>query len=221
VLFRSYKIPLKISSNEIEIADKHFLAKDACVQMVYPHPLNAERYVTIIGATSMAGMYSYRQSNEDYDFFIQDGCIPNSRLGRPMNKLYIARGIFDYNWQISDKIIDVGDSELRKNSPVRKVLPDLTTVIENLPQIDLHTYKMLTGKYEIQPGINVIIFVDHDKLMAKGPDGQPVQLIPASETEYYVDAFDIQLDFKRNRNGIVDSITIHENDSDTEAKKIE
>ena len=65
------KIPLKISSNKIEITGKTFEAKDACVQMVYPNPLNNKRYVSVIGATSGAGMFFYNTGNDDFDFFIQ------------------------------------------------------------------------------------------------------------------------------------------------------
>ena len=55
------KIPLKISSNKIEISGRIFEAKDACVQILYPHPLNSERYVTVIGATSGEGMFFYNK----------------------------------------------------------------------------------------------------------------------------------------------------------------
>ncbi len=117
------KIPLKISPDKIVITGRTFEAKDACVQMVYPHPLNRERYITVIGATSAAGMYFYNSVNQDYDFFINDGSIGNSRLGFPSDKLIIARGVFNYDWQISDKYLETGDTELRKNCPRRKYYP--------------------------------------------------------------------------------------------------
>ena len=56
------KIPLKISSDEIEIAGRKFQAKDACVQMIYPNPYNPERYISVIGATSSAGMFFYNNT---------------------------------------------------------------------------------------------------------------------------------------------------------------
>src|SRR5262245_26325184 len=145
------KIPLQISAQAISIAGKRFEATDACVQMLYPHPLNSDRYVTIIGATSGAGLYFYTSRNRDVDFFIQDGCLANTRQGRPIDKLYIARGIFDYNWQVSDKTLEIGDPELRKSAPMRRVLPDLTTAVDHLPKIDPQVFDRLAGTYEIQP----------------------------------------------------------------------
>ncbi|HEX9652842.1 MAG TPA: prolyl oligopeptidase family serine peptidase [bacterium] len=216
----SDKIPLQISDDAISVAGQRFEATDACVQMIYPHPLNQDRYVTIIGATSGAGLYFYTARNRELDFFIQDGCMANERQGRPMGKLQIARGIFDYNWQISDKTLTTGDPELRKNAAVRKVLPDLTIRIDNLPEIDPQIFDTLAGTYEIQPGANVSVFREGDRLLGKGPDGKSVQLYPASATEYFLSEDDIQLTFEKNASGVVERIVIHEGGRETPAKKI-
>jgi predicted esterase len=217
----SNKIPLKISSQKIEISGKSFRVKDACVQMVYPHPLNSKRYVSIIGATSYAGMYFFIGENDNLDFYIKDGCVPNNRLGRPMDKLYVVKGIFDYNWQISDDLLETGDPEIRKTCPVRKVLPNLTTTIENLPKIDPKVYKAIAGKYELQPDAVLSIFIEADKLMAKAPDGTVVQLFPTSETEYFVDIMDIQLIFTKNEDGSITTGIVNMGDREMEIKKIE
>lgn len=217
----SEKIPLKISSQEIEIAGEIFKAKDACVQMVYPHPLNSKRYVSVIGATSYAGMYFFNGKNDEFDFYIQDGCVPNNRLGRSMDKLYIAKGVFDHRWQIADEFLETGDPELRNTCPVRKVLPNFTTTIDNLPVIDPNVYQALAGKYEIQPGVDLHIFMDAGKLMGKAPDGSIFQLFPTSETEYFIDAVDIQLTFCKNENGSIAKVIVHQGDMDMEVKKVE
>jgi pimeloyl-ACP methyl ester carboxylesterase len=217
----SDKIPLKITSQEIEIAGKIFKAKDARVQMVYPHPLNANRYVSVIGATSYAGMYFFNWGNDDFDFYIQDGCVPNNRLGRPMDKLYIAKGVFDYNWQIADEFLETGDPEIRNACPVRKVLSNLTTTIDNIPVIDPKVYQAIAGTYEIRPGVNIPIFIEADKLMVKTPDGAIFQLFPTSETEYFIDTVDIQLTFKKNKNGSIAKVIVHQGNRDMEIKKVE
>lgn len=217
----SDKIPLKISPQKIEISGKTFKVQDACVQMVYPHPLNSKRYVSIIGATSYAGMYFFIGENDNLDFYIKDGCVPNNRLGRPMDKLYVAKGVFDYNWQISDEFLDIGDPEIRKTCPVRKVLPNLTTTIENLPKIDPEVYEAIAGEYEIQPDVMLSVFIEGDKLMIKAPDGTIVQLFPTSDTEYFVDITDIQVSFTKNEDGSITAGIVHMGNRDMEIKKIE
>jgi hypothetical protein len=215
------KIPLKISSDKIEVTGKSFKVKDACIQMVYPHPLNSKRYVSVIGATSYAGMYFFTGGNDNLDFLIKDGCVANNRLGRPTDKLYVAKGVFDYNWQISDDLLDIREPEIRKTCPVRKVLPNLTTTIDNLPKIDLKVYKAIAGKYEIQPGVVLSVFIEADKLMAKAPDGNIIQLYPTSETEYFVDVADFQMTFIRNEDDSVTSGIVYTGGRKMEIKKIE
>ncbi len=215
------KIPLKISSDEIEIEGRKFSAKDAFVQMIYPNPYNHERYISVIGATSSSGMFLYNNSGSNYDFIIRDGCIPNNRLGRSIDKLYIASGSFDYNWQINDKSLDVGDKELRRVSPIRKVLPDFTTTIENIPEIDTLVYKTFIGRYEIPGRVNISVTLNNGKLYTTTPQGAIIQLFPLSETEYFIEPEDVQITFNKNANGTVDKMIVHQNGQDIEIKKVE
>ncbi|MBX3008830.1 MAG: prolyl oligopeptidase family serine peptidase [Melioribacteraceae bacterium] len=210
------KIPLKISENIIKITGKSFLAENASVQMIYPHPLNSERYVSVIGATSGKGMYFYNGASNQFDFVIQDGIV-----GREKDKLYIAKGLFDYNWQINSNLLELGDPEIRKVSPVIKVLPDLKTTIDNLPTIDQRVYESYSGKYEIQPGINIKVFIDNNKLMATTPDGNTIQLLPINEVEYFIDGVDILITFFRNEKGVVENLIVHQGVNDMSIRKTE
>ena len=214
------KIPLKISSDEIEIGGRKFQAKDAFVQMIYPNPYNSERYISVIGATSSSGMFFYNNNSPNYDFIIQDGCIPNNRLGRSAEKLNIASGSFDYNWQINDKMLEVGDKELRKTSPIRKVvLPGFTTTVENIPAIDSLVCKTFVGEYEMT-GTKVTVLFENGKLYVRTPDGAKLQMYPSSETEYFLDVADIQLTFDKDVNGAVDKMIVRQGGQNMEFKKL-
>ena len=216
------KVPLKISAGEIEIAGRKFQAKDAYIQMIYPNPYNPERYISVIGATSSSGMFFYSNTNSNFDFFIQDGRIPNNRLGRSIEKLYIASGSFDYNWQINDKLLEVGDKDLRKTSAIRKVvLPGFTTTIENIPAIDSLVCKTLVGNYEIPSGTKVSVMFENGKLYVKTPEGAKLQMYPSSGSEYFLDVSDVQLSFSKNANGVVDKMIVHQGGQDVEFKKTE
>jgi hypothetical protein len=216
----SNKIPLKISSQEVEITGRTFAAKDACVQMIYPHPNNPERQILIIGATSGEGMYFCNQANSNYDFVIQDGSIPN-KPGVAREKFNIASGYFDYNWQIKNEFLNTADPALRANCPIRKVLSNLTTKIENLPVIDSLTLESYKGKYEIQQGVTLTIYTDSGKLFVKTPEGARIQLLPLSSSDYFIEVADVQVTFGKIEKGKVDKLTIHQNGRDSEAKKIE
>ncbi len=214
------KIPLKVISEEIEITGRKFPAKDACVTMIYPNPLNAERYVVVIGATSSTGMFFSSNNFSDEDFVIQDGALPNSYLGRTREKLCIAHGKFDYNWQINDKLIEVGDKEIRKNAATRKLLPNLTTTIENMPAVDTLICKKYLGKYLLQNQIFTVV-LDNGKFYVKVPGGAKIQLLPFSETGFFIEGDDVQLVFNKTENGAVDKMIIHQGGQEIESKKIE
>jgi predicted esterase len=214
------KIPLKVTSEEIEITGRKFPAKDACVTMIYPNPLNAERYVLVIGATSSTGMFFSSNSFSDEDFSIQDGALPNSYLGRTREKLCIAHGKFDYNWQINDKLIETGDKEIRKNAATRKLLPNFTTTIENMPAVDTLVCKKYLGKYQLQ-NQTLTAVLENGKFYVKVPNGSKIQLLPFSETGFFIDGEDVQLVFNKNENGAVDKVIIYQGGQEMESKKIE
>ena len=215
-------IPLKISTDGIEITGRKFQAQDAFVQMVYPNPLNPERYISVIGATSSAGMYLYNgNSDSRYDFFIQDGCIPDNHRGRPMDKLSIASGFFGSDWRINDRFLETGDAELRKASPVRKVLPDYTTTVVNTPPLDTLACKKISGRYEVPGKFTVSVKFDDGKLFVTPPGGSPVRLYPTSASEYFSDAADVQITFNTTESGAVDKMIVHQGGQDIEIKKVE
>ncbi|MBN2371709.1 MAG: prolyl oligopeptidase family serine peptidase, partial [Vicinamibacteria bacterium] len=51
------RLPLRISTERIAIDGKSFPVEDAAVHMIYPNPLNPERYVWVAAGTSADGMY--------------------------------------------------------------------------------------------------------------------------------------------------------------------
>lgn len=217
----SNNIPLNISENRIEIGSKIFDAEDAYIQMIYPHPNNSERYISIIGATSPSGMYFYNGVDENYDFVIKDGSVVNSHLGFPSDKLIIARGIFDKNWKISEKYLEEGDKDVRAKAPRRKVLPDLTTEIDNLPSINEQSLQSLVGKYEFQPGINLEVVYESRIVSVISPDNNKFRVYPVSDTEFFVDVTDLLLKFSKNDLDEVTSVQVLMNGQEFIAKKIE
>jgi hypothetical protein len=57
--------------------------------------------------------------------------------------------------------------------------------------------------------------------MATTPDRKTIQLLPLSETEYFIDGIDIQISFIKNEKGIVENAIVHQSDNNYSIKKIE
>ncbi|MEJ2494873.1 MAG: DUF3471 domain-containing protein, partial [Ignavibacteriaceae bacterium] len=93
--------------------------------------------------------------------------------------------------------------------------------VENIPAIDSVVCKTFVGKYEASGGFSLSVMFNNGKLNVKTPDGAIIQLYPSSETEYFIDAMDVQITFNKNENGTVDKMIVHQGGQDTEINKVE
>ncbi len=107
------QIPLTVTTESVTVAGQKFPATDAAVGIVYPHPLNPERYVSITAATSPTGMYYAHHLPDNVDFAI---VRPQRWVGEPEWvpewKLAVASGHFDHNWQYKEAFTDRGEPKL-------------------------------------------------------------------------------------------------------------
>jgi hypothetical protein len=97
-----------------------FRARDAAVQIIYPHPLNKQRYVLVIAATSPQGMYLADHLPTDVDFCISDGRMPSAAEGRPDEKVYVEMGTFDHAWRLELRYTFEGEESVRAQCGMRK-----------------------------------------------------------------------------------------------------
>ncbi len=110
----SARIPLKIAANAVTIDGHVFPVHDAAVQMLYPNPLNPDRYVLVRAATSPVGMFYSDYVLNDVDFCLVDSrsaegvkpaqffdAITGRNAGSP-----IAAGYFDNAWHFQDTLVE-------------------------------------------------------------------------------------------------------------------
>ncbi len=196
------RLPLRIAANSVRIDGKEFKAKDAAVQVIYPHPLNASRYVWIFAGTSTGGMYFTEPSPlrvYDWDYTITDGHIPAFKQSASAEKTRVVSGSFDYNWRYSAALSFAGDAEVRaKGRTLRR--PD-----KNL-KIDPKVLASYVGRYQIGGGPPLEIYLEGGKLMVRG-NGNVSELIPESETNFYVTLVNVRVFFERDAAGKVSGFT--------------
>ena len=221
----SEKIPFTINNDEIKVNDKIFAAKDAVTELIYPHPFNPHRYVRIVAATSFAGMYFYNPRREDfsnYDFYIIDGKIPISRAGFPQEKITLAKGTFNYNWQIDTAYVQEGDPALRAKCATTIVHNDLSTSIKGVFKPDPGLLQSYIGSYKFEgQGIEVKISVENGKLMGQGPDGLLVELHALSECDFFLKEMDVQLSFQKDEETKENILIIYDGNQELRGNKIE
>ncbi len=212
------KLPLQVTNRQITIDGKSFDAKDAALQMMYPNPLNPDRYVLIVASTSTEGMY-FNQINPQQlpslDYVITDGRLPAYKQKASGQQVMVVTGMFDNNWRFSSAYAQPGDSAIRANARLRhRPNPDLVVK----PAL-LDSY---SGRYQITQGPLVEIHNDGKHLTAKiqGAPGDGDPLLPETDTNFYLQRYNLWLTFVRDASGKVTGFYGFQN-GDFEATKLE
>jgi hypothetical protein len=117
------ELPLAIHEDQIVLDGRSFEARDAVVQLIYPHPLNPDRCVVITAANSAEGMSLavphppptwigignmplIEHVPEDVDFVIADGRVAGGEgEGTERKVRVIASGVFDHRWHLREEFL--------------------------------------------------------------------------------------------------------------------
>jgi len=206
------RLPLQLGTNTITIDGRTWPASDALVQMIYPSPFDAARYVMIVAATSSRGMYLWRPalwhipygfpvSSTYWDWTIQDGHEPIIDASHGPEQGWIAAGIFDSNWQRADRWTLLGDAELRAKTPVRHPAPSGFSAPAEI-------LSAAAGRYRLSPGVDIALTLRDGKLFFENPNVLPTPLIAESEMVFANSATGDQLILHRNSAGRINEIAL-------------
>ena len=211
------RLPLQIAADGVTIDGQSFPAKDAAVQMIYPNPLNAERYVWIAAGTSADGMYFTDlnpQRLSDWDYSIVDGHIPGYQQSASSLDTRVVSGMFDYNWRFSESLARPGDAGVRaKGRQMHRPKANLA--------VDPKILAGYVGRYQMEKGPLVELLLDGKRLMVKlQGQGDADEVLPESETEFDIPKYGVWLSFVRDASGKVTGFTGYQ-DGNFEAKKLE
>ena len=77
------------------------------------------------------------------------------------------------------------------------------------------------GEYELAPGFFLTITKENNRLFCQATGQSKVEIHPESETEFFLKEVDAQISFKRDDNGQVEELILHQGGRDIEAKRVE
>jgi dienelactone hydrolase len=208
------KVPLRVTANSVRIDGQEFKVRDAAVQLIYPNPANAERYVWIFAGTSPAGMWFADASPlrlPPWDYTIVDGHAPAFKQGVSAEDLRVVSGSFDYNWRFASAMQVSGNADARaKSHQLKRPDPNF--------KLDAKALASYVGRYQIVDGPNIEVILDGGKLIALA--GQPTEMIPESADVFYAPSVNVRLFFVRDGGGKITGFT-GSGDGEFEAKRLE
>lgn len=152
-------------------------------------------------------LYSVRQANrsEIYPRSKEDFFFINSMAS--YNFTYDAKG------EPAD-VYFIDRINKTKGKRVSKEILEKETV-----KIEASKLKAFVGTYEIQPGFDLVITLEEDKLMAQATGQQKFQLHAESETKFFVKEIEASLQFNKSSSGTYDSATLFQGGQEIEAKR--
>lgn len=130
----------------------------------------------------------------------------------PANKTCIVL-LSNVNTDILDKIAPQVQA-LLDGKPY--TIPAEKKVIE-LDSLALHEYE---GSYELAPTFALRIFVDGNKLMSQATNQGAFEIFPEKKDGFFFKVVKAELEFKRDANGKIDQLILHQNGRDLPGKKI-
>lgn len=103
------------------------------------------------------------------------------------------------------------------------MLKKLGVDISNLSKevnVDEKILESFVGKYELTPSFILTVRKDGNQLKAQATGQSEFPIFPQSENVFYYKVVVAQLTFNRNGEGIVESLTLHQNGQDITGKKL-
>jgi hypothetical protein len=208
------KVPLRVTADSVRIDGRDFKAHDAAVQMIYPSPANAERYVWIFAGTSAAGLYFTEPSPLrllQWDYVVTDGHAAAFKQAVSPEDLRVVSGTFDYNWRLANALQVPGDTVARaKSHQLKRPDPNL--------KIDPQVLASYVGRYQIVGGPVVEVKLEGGKLIALA--GSPTEMIPESHDVFFAPSVNARVFFSRDETGKVAGFTAT-GEPDIEGKRLD
>ena len=117
----------------------------------------------------------------------------------------------------ANDIDDIGRHLLVSQYPLAKIEPPKE---HKAIQLDPKIFEAYAGEYQLGPGFSLVFTHEGDKLFMQPTGQSKVEILPESETDFFLGVADIQVTFVKDDKGQVNAAILHQNGRNVTAKKI-
>ena len=86
-------------------------------------------------------------------------------------------------------------------------------------QVDPALYDAYAGEYELRPGFSIAVSREGGRIFAQATGQPKLEIFPESESRFFLEAADAQIDFVRGADGKVTGLVLHQNGRDLPGKR--
>jgi hypothetical protein len=111
-------------------------------------------------------------------------------------------------------------SEILRSIAAEYGWPDYRQKEKVITKVDSSLYDNYAGEYQLAPGVVITISKEGDKLMSQGP-GQPrAELLPESETTFFLREVDASFTFIKDQSSRVVQVNVRRGGREFQARRV-
>ncbi len=97
--------------------------------------------------------------------------------------------------------------------------PDYRPAIRAKVQVNPNVLPKYAGTFELHPGFDLVISVEHGQVMAQATGQDKVEIYPESESEFFSTASSAEIEFLKDGTGKVTRLVLHQDGNDVRAPR--
>ena len=172
----------------------------------------------------LAGVYDFSDSSTRI-ITVEDNQLFSQRPGSNKFKLFpIKKNTFSFENSFATIHFNEDGKEVKavfanRINKTEGVKTDKPIPIHNEIQLESEILKRYTGVYEIQPGFDIVITLEGNKLMSQATGQEKIQIFPESQTKFFLKVVDAQIEFVENEKGVFESFILYQDGQEISGKK--
>ena len=172
----------------------------------------------------LAGVYDFSDSSTRI-ITVEDNQLFSQRPGSNKFKLFpIKKNTFSFENSFATIHFNEDGKEVKavfanRINKTEGVKTNKPIPIHNEIQLESEILKRYTGVYEIQPGFDIVITLEGNKLMSQATGQQKIQIFPESQTKFFLKVVDAQIEFVENEKGVFESFILYQDGQEISGKK--
>ena len=117
----------------------------------------------------------------------------------------------------TNDIDDIGRHLLLSQYPLAKIEPPRE---HKAIQLDPNVFDAYAGEYQLAPGFSIVFSREGNKFFVQPPGQSKLEMLPESETDFFLIDVDFQVTFVKDDKGQVTQVILHQSGRDQTARKI-